>query len=68
MTLAAIFDEFQLSPIILLTSVEPIVRRLLVLEGALALENKERSSFYEKNLAFMGLPAATSGKSLKHMS
>lgn len=34
---------------------EGVVRRLFVHGGALARDKKERSTFYEKNLAFMGV-------------
>lgn len=68
LALASIFDECHPYPTIFVNIVERLVRRLFVHEGALALEKKDRSAFYEKNLAFMGLASATSGKSLKHMS
>lgn len=68
MTLAAMFDEMHPYPTIFLSSVERLARRLLVLERALTLEKKDRSNFFERNVAFMGIAPATSGKSLKHIS
>lgn len=48
--------------------IERLGRRLFVDEGAVVLEKKQRSAFYERNLAFMGLAAAASGKALKHLA
>lgn len=67
LALASIFDECHPYLTIFLNVVERLVGRLLVHEGTLALEKKDRSAFYEKNLDFMGLAAAPSGKSLKHL-
>lgn len=66
--LASIFHECHPYPTIFLSIMERFARRLLVHEGALALEKKDRSAFHERNLTFMGLAAAASGKSLKQLS
>lgn len=66
-TLAALFDECHPYPTVFLSAVERLVRRMLVHEAAVALDKKDRSAFYEKNLAYMGIAPATAGKSLKHL-
>lgn len=53
---------------IFLNVVERLIRRVMVHEGALALQKKDRSAFYEKKLTFMGLATVASWKSLKHLA
>lgn len=66
--LASIFDECHPFPTVFLNVLERLFRRLLVHEDALALDKKEWSAFYEKNLPFIGLASAPSWKSLKHLA
>lgn len=67
LTVTVIVEECHPFPTIFITALKRLMRHLLVHEGALALE-KERSAFYEKNMAFMGLATATFSKSLKHLA
>lgn len=66
LALVNVFDEFHPYQLVFSNAVERLVGRLVVHDAALALDRKERGAFYEKNLAYLGLGAVASGKSLNN--
>lgn len=54
-SLTALLDEFRPTQIVFSAGVERMVRRLLVIKEALMKDRKDRGSYFEKKLAFMGI-------------
>ena len=57
--LAAFLDEFHPDQIVHSNGIERLVRRMIVLEEAIRIDEKDRKTFYKKRLGFTGiLPSA----------